>query len=129
MKALLKTVGLTLLLLTGIGKSNASSMITMEYCSETGDIKGTVNDEYDKAIEFANVIVEGTGNGATTAEDGSFTIHGINPGKYDVKASYVGKKPSVINGVAIGANQTAYLKFKLMAPLAGGLFQPSIRLW
>ena len=121
MKTLVKMLCFTALLLSVFTKAGASNRMILFYCSETGDIKGTVTDENNKPIAYANVVILGTGAGASTADDGSFTIHSINPGKYDVKASYIGKKASTINDVEIGSNQTTYLNFKLHAAVASSV--------
>jgi hypothetical protein len=121
MNIIAKILGLIFVLFSSYGKANAAARISLNYCSETGDIKGTVNDEYNKPMAYANVRVIGTGNGSSTAEDGSFTIHAINPGTYDVQASYLGKNTAVIKGVEIGSNQTTYLNFKLVSPEQHGV--------
>ena len=73
--------------------------------SQTGTLMGKVTDaETKQPIPFANVIIELGGkmiNGATTDFDGKYTIKPIPPGKYDVKATYVGYKKYLIQSVII----------------------------
>ena len=60
-------------------------------------IKVKLTDKANKeTIPFANVIVEMGGIQAgvgTTNIDGEVTIKPLNPGKYNVKATYVGYQP------------------------------------
>ncbi|HXC06781.1 MAG TPA: carboxypeptidase regulatory-like domain-containing protein [Bacteroidia bacterium] len=104
--------GVLILALTSTGL-NAKELMKLARVSETGDIKGKVLDENKKPIAYANVVVMGAGAGTTTSEDGSFMIHGINPGTYDVKASYLGKDPLTKTGVFIKANEISYVNFTL----------------
>jgi len=80
--------------------------------SQSGSLKGKVTDKTTKeAIPFVNLIVElnGTQAGGTTSDfDGNFTIKPITPGKYDLKATYVGYKPVLIKGVVIKADQITF---------------------
>ena len=59
--------------------------------AQSGTIRGTVTDVIsNQAIPFANVIVEQTGQGTVTGEDGTYEITGLQPGLYTVTATYVG---------------------------------------
>ncbi len=76
--------------------------------AQSGALKGKV---YDKAknepIPFANVVVELNGTnvgGATTDFDGYYTIKPIPPGKYTIKATYVGYSPVQINGIIVSSD-------------------------
>lgn len=65
--------------------------------SQSGELKGKITDKETKEpIPFANIIVEQGGKqygGGTSDFDGNYTIKPIPPGRYDVKATYVGYKP------------------------------------
>jgi hypothetical protein len=119
MKTIIRIATITLLMFTLAGRIQAGTRIALEYCSETGDIKGTVKDENHQPIPSALVIVLGTGSGTATAEDGSFTIHSINPGSYDLKATALGKQELIKTGVTIRPNETAYLDFTLQQVTIG----------
>jgi len=70
-----------------------------------------------ETIPFANVIVELGGIQAglgTTNMDGEVTIKPLNPGKYNVKGSYVGYQPSVINNVVVSVGKTTYLNMEMV---------------
>ena len=49
---------------------------------QTYSIKGVVKDNLSgEPLPFVNVIIWNSLNGSVTAEDGSFTIQGVSPGK------------------------------------------------
>lgn len=80
--------------------------------SQSGTLKGTIKDKGTKEpIPFANIVVEagGTQIGGTTSDfEGNFTIKPITPGKYNVKATYVGYKPLMIQGVVINSDKITF---------------------
>ena len=85
--------------------------------AQSGTLKGKVIDEgTSEPIPFANVTVEDNGKvltGGTTDFDGNFTIKPVTPGKYTVKASYVGYQASQINGVIVKGGVITFQDFKL----------------
>jgi outer membrane receptor protein involved in Fe transport len=80
--------------------------------SQSGTLRGKVIDKTTKEpIPFVNIIVElgGTMAGGTTSDfDGNYTIKPITPGKYDLKATYVGYKPMLVKGVQIKSDQITF---------------------
>jgi outer membrane receptor protein involved in Fe transport len=80
--------------------------------SQSGTLRGKVIDKTTKEpIPFVNIIVEfkGTQAGGTTSDfDGNYTIKPITPGKYDLKASYVGYKSVQITGIVVKSDQIAF---------------------
>jgi hypothetical protein len=88
------------------------------FAQNKGAIKATLIDEKTKEpLAFANVIV--TSNGVqvgtgTTDFDGNVIIKPLDPGKYNVKAVYVGYNKKEISGVVVGADKTAYVNIGLV---------------
>jgi len=113
MKSALRSIQLLMLLALLSGKLTAAPFLKLSYCAETGDIKGTVKDENHVSVPGAMIIIIGTGEGAVSDEQGDFTIHNINPGTYDVKASAMQKETVTKTGVLIRVNETTYLNFTL----------------
>jgi hypothetical protein len=78
-----------------------------------GALQGKIQDaETKEAIPFANIVIEAGGRqvgGATSDFDGKYSIKPIPPGKYDVKATYVGYKPLLIQGVLVTADKITFL--------------------
>ncbi|HXH17875.1 MAG TPA: carboxypeptidase regulatory-like domain-containing protein [Chitinophagales bacterium] len=84
--------------------------------AQTGEITGRVVDEKGEGLPFANVIAEQDGKlvtGAQTDFDGYFTIKPLNPGKYDVKVSYLGEDKAVMKGVMVSADKITELNLSV----------------
>lgn len=85
--------------------------------AQQGALQGTVRDKETKeAIPFANIVLEnkGTQIGGTTSDfDGKYTIKPIPPGKYDLKATFVGYKTIQITGVQIAGDRISFQDLEL----------------
>ena len=58
---------------------------------QKGSISGKVADSTnDSPLIGANVIIDGTDQGAATDAEGKYTIKGLDPGTYTIKVSYIG---------------------------------------
>jgi outer membrane receptor protein involved in Fe transport len=81
--------------------------------AQSGSLKGKITDSGTKeAIPFASIVIESGGKqygGVNTDIDGNYNIKPIPPGKYDVKAIYVGYKPLMIKDVIINADKITFL--------------------
>ena len=71
--------------------------------AQTGTLQGTIIDAMtNEPIPFANVVLTKNGNqsaGTTTDFDGKYTIKPIDPGTYNIKATFVGYQTKEITGV------------------------------
>jgi len=80
--------------------------------AQTGTIKGKVLDKATKEpLPFANVVAEINGSqagGAQTDFDGNFTIKPLQPGKYNLKTSFVGYTSAEITGVLVSADKITF---------------------
>lgn len=87
--------------------------------SQSGTLKGKITDKATKEpIPFANIVIElgGTQVGGSTSDfDGNYTIKPIPPGKYDVKATFVGYKPYLIKGVIINSDKITFYDLAMEA--------------
>jgi hypothetical protein len=87
--------------------------------AQQGALKGKIFDKDTKEpIPFANIVLENKGSmvgGATSDFDGNFNIKPIPPGKYDLKATFVGYKTSVTQGIVIGADKIRVFNIELTA--------------
>jgi len=85
--------------------------------SQSGTLKGVIKDKKTKdPIPFVNIVIELGGRqlgGTTTDFDGYYTIKPIPPGKYNVKATFVGFKPLLIKGVIINADKIRVLDINM----------------
>ncbi|MCF6341171.1 MAG: TonB-dependent receptor, partial [Bacteroidales bacterium] len=87
--------------------------------AQQGALKGKVFDKDTKEpIPFANIVLENKGSmvgGATSDFDGNYTIKPIPPGKYDLKATFVGYKTSITQGIVIGGDKIRMFDIELTA--------------
>ncbi len=78
-------------------------------------LAGKVVDEKGEPVPFANITAYKNGNlkaGGQTDFDGAFRLNNIDPGKYDVECSLVGKTTQKQTGVQLTSG-VIELKFKL----------------
>ena len=81
-----------------------------------GKIQGKVTDlQTGEALIGANVLVVGTSFGAATDVSGSFTINNLEPGVYELKASYLGYKTVTITNVRVNSDLTSEVDLQLPA--------------
>lgn len=76
-----------------------------------GEIQGTVLDEAQQPLPFANVVTH-FGDlliGATTDERGRFVLKPLNPGTYTVRISFVGLLTKEITGVLVNPDKITRL--------------------
>jgi outer membrane receptor protein involved in Fe transport len=87
--------------------------------AQQGALKGKVLDKKTKEpIPFANIVLENKGTlvgGATSDFDGNYQIKPIPPGKYDLKATFVGYKTVLVKGINIAADQTRFYDIEMTA--------------
>lgn len=89
-------------------------LFTYTWGGTVGRIQGKVTDlQTGEPLIGANVIVVGTSFGAATDVNGDYTINNLEPGVYDVKASYLGYKDVVISQVRVSADLSSEVDFKL----------------
>ena len=83
--------------------------------SQSGKISGKVVDgNTGEALPFVNVMVEGTTQGAASDIDGYFSIIGLRPDNYNVKASAIGYNSQTVTGVRVSIDLTTEVNFELM---------------
>lgn len=80
--------------------------------STQGTVKGTVKTSDGKAAEYVNVVITATNQGATSGQNGHFTIKNVAPGTYVVSASFIGLQTQT-KQVVVAAGETATLNFVL----------------
>ncbi|HSC54923.1 MAG TPA: TonB-dependent receptor [Phnomibacter sp.] len=77
-----------------------------------GSVKGKVTTSDGQPAEFVNVIVKGTGKGATTNKEGQYEILNVKTGSHVLEASLVGLL-SQSKKITITANQSLEVDFSL----------------
>jgi outer membrane receptor for ferrienterochelin and colicin len=80
----------------------------------TGKINGKVSDKKTGGpLPFVNIIIEGTNFGAATNIEGYYVILNLPPGKYNVKAQYIGYQPVAVENVSVSIDLTTTVNFEL----------------
>ena len=83
------------------------------YAQSKGKIVGTVIEETSGTpLIGANVILMNTSQGASADMQGNYTISGVQPGNYQISASYLGYEEEVLE-VTVQANQVTAVDFSL----------------
>lgn len=78
---------------------------------QTGSVSGTVTEaETGEPLPGVNVVVKGTTRGASTDKDGNYSVAGLEPGNYTLRASYIGYEP-VEREVAVYDTETTAVNF------------------
>ncbi|HMU42484.1 MAG TPA: TonB-dependent receptor [Ignavibacteriaceae bacterium] len=84
------------------------------FAGTTGKIAGKVTDKITgEALPFVNITVEGTNYGAATDLDGNYVILNIPPGKYSIKAQYIGYQAVLVQDVQVSIDLTSTINFEL----------------
>ncbi len=101
-------------LLLTLGLIFATSVMVF---AQSGALQGTVIDKETKEpVPFANIVLENKGTqigGATSDFDGKYQIKPIPPGKYDLRATFVGYQTVLIQGVIISGDAIRFLDVEL----------------
>jgi len=81
--------------------------------AQTGTVTGTVTEEATgEPLPGVNVVVVGTQQGSATNVDGTYEIT-LEPGTYDLRASFVGFNTQTREGVTVEAGATTEVNFVL----------------
>ncbi len=81
--------------------------------AQKGTIEGRVYDQINNdPLPFANVVIAGTTNGTTTDSDGNYRLE-VEPGLYNVEASFIGYKAKTEYEVQVTLSKPRYLDFAL----------------
>lgn len=88
-------------------------LLPAQALAQTGQIAGTVTDSTGQALPGVNVAVPGTQLGAATSATGQYSISGVEPGTYTVRASFVGYETTTREDVVVEAGETATVDFVL----------------
>ncbi|MEM6336309.1 MAG: carboxypeptidase-like regulatory domain-containing protein, partial [Bacteroidota bacterium] len=89
--------------------------------AQTGRLAGTVTDaSTGEPIPGVTVILDGTTQGAASDAEGRYVIIGITPDVYNVRFSFVGYTPKVIQNVQITSARTTTLDAQLSSEVVEG---------
>ena len=89
-------------------------LITIPVNAQSGKIAGRVTDATtSEPLPFVNIIIEGTTSGAASDIDGYYSIIGLRPGNYNVKASAIGYNSQTVQNVKVSIDLTSEVNFEL----------------
>ncbi|MBO9729025.1 MAG: TonB-dependent receptor [Chitinophaga sp.] len=91
--------------------------ITILTYAQQGALKGVVTNKNRKPVQFATIAIKTLHSGATTDQQGAFSIRNIPPGSYDVIISMIGYQ-SVVQRETIVAGQTTNIRISLEEDLS-----------
>lgn len=100
---------------TGGDSSNSSSPAAQAPGpGQPGTIIGRVVDAATgESLPGATIAIVGASQGATAGADGSYRIENIQPGIYDVQASFIGYQSQTVEDVPVTADEVTVLDFSL----------------
>ncbi|MCK4568786.1 MAG: carboxypeptidase-like regulatory domain-containing protein [Bacteroidales bacterium] len=108
-------------LLLTIGIVLATSLVVFPQTS--GTLQGKVIDkDTQEELPFVNIVLEVGGfqeSGASSDINGKYVIKPIPPGKYDIRATFIGYNEVLIRGVQINANQTRFFDIEMTSAAIG----------
>jgi len=78
-----------------------TALMSMTWAQSNGKISGTLTGDDGTQLVGANIIVLGTGSGASSGVDGKFQILNIPAGSYTVLATYIGYSGKEVSGVRV----------------------------
>ncbi len=82
--------------------------------AQTGKITGFVTDTEGEPLPGVNVVIEGTTQGTATSADGYYQILNVQPGTYNLRASFVGFAPVVVEDVEVSISLTTEVNIEMM---------------
>jgi outer membrane receptor protein involved in Fe transport len=82
--------------------------------AQTGTLTGSVHDQKSgEELIGANVLLVGTNLGASADVEGKFTIRNVPTGTYDLRITYIGYTPKLIQGVVVKPDETTVMNVLL----------------
>ncbi len=85
-----------------------------------GTIKGKVIDDSGEPVLFGTIAIYKGGaliKGTQTDFDGNYLISNVDPGTYDLEASYVGLQSKKITGISVSGDETKFIDIELASGL------------
>ncbi len=85
--------------------------------SNYGEIRGKITDKKTRmALDYVTVVAKKDGiikGSASSDENGNYNIKTLDPGEYDIEASYVGYRKFTITGVNITSGSIEFRNFEM----------------
>lgn len=88
--------------------------------AQSGKISGRVTDENNEPLIAANVLIDGTSQGAATNIDGYYSILNVRPGTYTLNFKYIGYQTQIVSNIAVNADRTTNYNVVLKSEVLEG---------
>lgn len=83
--------------------------------AQTGKIAGLISDgTTGEPLPFVNILIVGTTQGAASDINGYYSIIGLSPGTYSIRASAIGYNPVTTQNVKVSIDLTTEINFDLL---------------
>ena len=90
------------------------SLFSFSLAGVTGKISGRIVDEESgEPLIGANIILQGTSNGAATDIDGYYHILNISPGYYDLKINMIGYAEKSVTNIRVEIDLTSVINVSM----------------
>lgn len=87
---------------------------SVSQAADRGELRGIIRDaESGEVLIGVDVVLVGTGEKAMTDLDGRFVVTDLRPGKYDLRANYLGYNAKFVGGVEVPAGGAVALDIEL----------------
>ena len=90
------------------------------YAQTSGKLSGQILDNEGNPLVGANVLIEGTTQGAATDFEGYYVIINVRAGTYNVRIGYLGFKSQISKNVRISSDKTTTLDATLIPEVIEG---------
>jgi outer membrane receptor protein involved in Fe transport len=95
--------------------------LSSAYAQTTGKILGKVTDaRTGEPVLGANIVLEGTSQGAVADHKGEFFILNVPPGSYTLRLRMIGYESVRMENIQVSVNRTSNVQFKLNATMLQG---------
>jgi len=82
--------------------------------AQKGTIKGRIfNAKTNEAVEFANILIQGTSIGSTSDFDGNFVFTGVEPGFVRLTVSSIGFETTNSTEIQVQGNQISFIDISM----------------
>ena len=89
-------------------------MLSAHGLAQNGILKGKVfNKISNEAVPFASIVIQGTTTGTSSDENGAYEIKNLQPGQYNLEATFVGFQKLVLYEIQVTNARTAFVDFAM----------------
>ncbi|HPH45583.1 MAG TPA: TonB-dependent receptor [Chryseolinea sp.] len=91
-------------------------LVILSTCAlaQDGVIKGKITNKVNnEPVPFASIVIQGTTTGTTSDENGVYEIKNLQPGQYNLEASFVGFQKLVVYEIQVTNARTAFVDFAM----------------